>query len=68
MRIDVVHPLTFHTGIPALFEFSVEGDAAVDPNAMVLWFQQPKFGLPSKVCVHALVHSHIFPQRSLGIL
>ncbi|KAI9510895.1 Metalloprotease [Russula earlei] len=35
-------------GIPALFEFGVEGDAAVDPNFMILWFQQPSLGLPSK--------------------
>ncbi|KAI0006055.1 Metalloprotease [Russula compacta] len=35
-------------GIPALFEFGVEGDTAFDPNLMILWFQQPSFGLPSK--------------------
>ncbi|KAI0306551.1 Metalloprotease [Multifurca ochricompacta] len=35
-------------GVPALFEFGVEGDAAVDPNFMILWFQQPRLGLPSK--------------------
>jgi endothelin-converting enzyme len=35
-------------GIPGLFEFGVEGDAAVDPNFMMLWFQQPELGLPSK--------------------
>ncbi|ETW85740.1 metallo peptidase M13 [Heterobasidion irregulare TC 32-1] len=35
-------------GIPGLFDISVEGDAAVDPNFMVLWFSQPRFGLPSK--------------------
>ncbi|KAI0050896.1 Metalloprotease [Auriscalpium vulgare] len=35
-------------GIPGLFDFGIEGDAAVDPNFMVLWFSQPSFGLPSK--------------------
>ncbi|KAH9997253.1 hypothetical protein BJV77DRAFT_1065321 [Russula vinacea] len=35
-------------GIPALFEFGVEGDSAFDPNLMILWFQQPNLGLPSK--------------------
>ncbi|KAH9043209.1 Metalloprotease [Lactarius pseudohatsudake] len=35
-------------GIPGLFELGVEGDAAVDPNFMILWFQQPRLGLPSK--------------------
>ncbi|KAI0302060.1 hypothetical protein BC826DRAFT_986902 [Russula brevipes] len=34
--------------IPALFDFGVEGDAALDPNSMILWFQQPDLGLPSK--------------------
>jgi len=37
-------------GIPALFDFGVEGDVAFDPNFMILWFQQPTLGLPSKVC------------------
>jgi endothelin-converting enzyme len=46
------YPLTSHTGIPALFEFGVEGDAAFDPNFMILWFQQPTLGLPSKVCTY----------------
>ncbi|KAF8580903.1 zincin [Ramaria rubella] len=35
-------------GIGGLFAFDVEGDAAVDPNEMVLWFYQPELGLPSK--------------------
>ncbi|KIJ69577.1 hypothetical protein HYDPIDRAFT_24406 [Hydnomerulius pinastri MD-312] len=35
-------------GVDALFEFSIDGDAGVDPNAMVLWFSQPSLGLPSK--------------------
>ncbi|KIJ23039.1 hypothetical protein M422DRAFT_81961, partial [Sphaerobolus stellatus SS14] len=35
-------------GIDALFEFIIEGDVGVDPNAMTLWFYQPGFGLPSK--------------------
>ncbi|KAI0035727.1 metalloprotease [Vararia minispora EC-137] len=36
-------------GISALFDMSPEGDAAVDPNWMILWFSQPwSFGLPSK--------------------
>lgn len=35
-------------GIPALFEFGVEGDVGFDPNFMILWFQQPTLGLPSK--------------------
>ncbi|KAH9063412.1 Metalloprotease [Lactarius vividus] len=35
-------------GIPGLFELGVEGDAAIDPNFMILWFQQPRLGLPSK--------------------
>jgi len=46
------YSLTSHTGIPALFEFGVEGDSAVDPNFMVLWFQQPSLGLPAKVSIH----------------
>jgi endothelin-converting enzyme len=45
-------PLTAYTGIPALFEFGVEGDVAFDPNFMILWFQQPALGLPSKVCTY----------------
>ena len=36
-------------GIDALFSFIVEGDVGVDPNHMVLWFNQPELGLPSKV-------------------
>jgi hypothetical protein len=44
-----LYPLTFNVDIPALFEFGVEGDTAVDPNLMILWFQQPTLGLPSKV-------------------
>ena len=36
-------------GIPALFSFDIEGDVGVDPNHMVLWFNQPDLGLPSKV-------------------
>jgi endothelin-converting enzyme len=35
-------------GIPALFSFDVEGDTGDDPNFMVLWFNQPDLGLPSK--------------------
>ncbi|KAF9483849.1 zincin [Pholiota conissans] len=35
-------------GIPALFGFDIEGDVGVDPNHMVLWFNQPDLGLPSK--------------------
>ncbi|VDC06015.1 unnamed protein product [Peniophora sp. CBMAI 1063] len=36
-------------GITALFDLGIDGDAAVDPNHMVLWFNQPfSFGLPSK--------------------
>ncbi|KAL0947409.1 hypothetical protein HGRIS_013522 [Hohenbuehelia grisea] len=34
--------------IGALFGFDVEGDVGVDPNYMVLWFNQPDLGLPSK--------------------
>lgn len=37
------------TGVDALFEFYVDGDAGVDPNAMTLWFTQSTLGLPSKV-------------------
>jgi predicted metalloendopeptidase len=44
-----LYPLTSDIGISALFDFGVEGDAAVDPNSMILWFQQPSLGLPSKV-------------------
>lgn len=51
------YPLTSHTGIPALFEFGVEGDAAFDPNFMILWFQQPTLGLPSKVCTYPLIQT-----------
>jgi endothelin-converting enzyme len=50
-------PLTSHTGIPALFEFGVEGDSALDPNSMILWFQQPTLGLPSKVCTCPLIQT-----------
>ncbi|KAI6009923.1 Metalloprotease [Pisolithus microcarpus] len=35
-------------GVNALFEFYVDGDAAVDPNEMTLWFSQATLGLPSK--------------------
>ncbi|KAF8835433.1 zincin [Paxillus ammoniavirescens] len=35
-------------GVDALFEFYIDGDAGVDPNAMTLWFTQPTLGLPSK--------------------
>jgi endothelin-converting enzyme len=35
-------------GVPALFSFDVEGDVGDDPNNMVLWFNQPSLGLPSK--------------------
>ncbi|EPQ58373.1 Metalloprotease [Gloeophyllum trabeum ATCC 11539] len=35
-------------GIGALFEFDIDGDVAVDPNFMTLWFSQPSLGLPSK--------------------
>ncbi|KAG9318324.1 Metalloprotease [Chiua virens] len=35
-------------GVDALFEFFVDGDAGVDPNAMTLWFTQAPLGLPSK--------------------
>ncbi|KAH7889832.1 Metalloprotease [Phlebopus sp. FC_14] len=35
-------------GVDALFEFYIDGDAGVDPNAMTLWFSQPSLGLPSK--------------------
>ncbi|KAJ8517324.1 hypothetical protein ONZ45_g5490 [Pleurotus djamor] len=34
-------------GIGGLFSFDVEGDVGVDPNFMTLWFNQPRFGLPS---------------------
>ncbi|KAF8969921.1 hypothetical protein BDZ97DRAFT_1793392 [Flammula alnicola] len=34
--------------ISALFAFDIEGDVGVDPNYMVLWFNQPALGLPSK--------------------
>jgi hypothetical protein len=46
------YSLTSHTGIPALFQFGVDGDSAVDPNFMILWFLQPTLGLPSKVSIH----------------
>ncbi|KAF9567593.1 zincin [Agrocybe pediades] len=35
-------------GVPALFDFNIEGDVGVDPNHMILWFNQPELGLPSK--------------------
>lgn len=35
-------------GIESLFSFEIEGDVGTDPNFMVPWFSQPKFGLPSK--------------------
>lgn len=41
--------LQFTAGIDALFSFNIDGDVGVDPNHMVLWFNQPEFGLPSKV-------------------
>lgn len=52
-----LYPLTSRTGIPALFEFGVEGDAAFDPNSMILWFQQPTLGLPSKVGTYPLIQT-----------
>ena len=36
-------------GIDGLFSFDIEGDVGVDPEQMVLWFNQPDLGLPSKV-------------------
>ena len=39
-------------GVGALFDFDIEGDVGVDPNDMVLWFSQPRLGLPSKVNLH----------------
>lgn len=45
----------FSAGIDALFSFDIEGDVGVDPNHMVLWFNQPEFGLPSKVIRFVLV-------------
>ena len=35
-------------GIPALFQFDIDGDIGDDPNALTLWFGQPDLGLPSK--------------------
>jgi predicted metalloendopeptidase len=55
-----LYSLTSHTGIPALFEFGVEGDSALDPNSMILWFQQPSLGLPSKVGAYSLVQNLLF--------
>lgn len=63
----LLYQLTSHTGIPALFEFGVEGDAAFDPNFMILWFQQPSLGLPSKVGPRSPRLSLVFKQI-LGIL
>lgn len=31
-----------------MFGFDIEGDVGDDPNHMVLWFNQPELGLPSK--------------------
>lgn len=35
-------------GIPALFQFDIDGDIGHDPNDLELWFGQPDLGLPSK--------------------
>ncbi|TDL24747.1 endothelin-converting enzyme 1 [Rickenella mellea] len=35
-------------GIGGLFNFEIDGDVGVDPNAMSLWFFQPDLGLPAK--------------------
>lgn len=35
-------------GIDAFFSFGVEGDIGVDPNFLLLWFDQAELGLPSK--------------------
>ncbi|KAF9052689.1 hypothetical protein BJ165DRAFT_1413126 [Panaeolus papilionaceus] len=35
-------------GVGALFSFDIEGDVGVDPNHMILWFNQPDLTLPSK--------------------
>ncbi|KAF7295323.1 Endothelin-converting enzyme 1 [Mycena indigotica] len=35
-------------GVPALFSFEIEGDAGIDPNFMVPWFDQASLGLPAK--------------------
>ena len=43
--------------ISALFDFNIEGDVGVDPNAMTLWFEQPDLGLPSKVNSCAYIQS-----------
>lgn len=41
--------LSMFLGIQALFGFSFDGDAAVDPNNIVLWFSQTILGLEAKV-------------------
>lgn len=56
------------TGVDALFNFYVEGDAGVDPNAMTLWFTQPTLGLPSKVRCMRIYLFLLLAHRLLGIL
>jgi hypothetical protein len=56
------------TGVDALFEFYVDGDAGVDPNAMTLWFTQPTLGLPSKVHCMGISLFLLCPHHSSGIL
>lgn len=45
-------------GVEALFSFDVEGDVGVDPNHMVLWFNQANLGLPAKVFSISIPASH----------
>ena len=67
LKLVLSYPLTSHTGIHALFEFGVEGDAGLDPNFMILWFQQPSLGLPSKVSTYHPIQN-IALKQVLGVL
>jgi len=54
-------------GVGALFGFDIEGDVGVDPNDMVLWFSQPRLGLPSKVNLY-LLFFYSSSDSTIGIL
>lgn len=54
------------SGVDALFEFYVDGDAGVDPNAMTLWFSQASLGLPAKVTgISDLLRIYSYLHRSI---
>lgn len=52
------------SGIDALFDYSIDGDAGRDPNFMTLWLSQGDLGLPSKVLWSQLSDYTLFIHTS----